>query len=143
MKNKKILFLFVAVIVLCLSTALFAACNKNDTPPSSKGDFKEGDVIVDKNENTVTEKEYDEAGREVREISHVETLYNVTYLANDASVIYLKGNKSDECTYPVTTEFPKLFPSKIWNPRFRSTATQSSSKASRKVRLWAVKRSRP
>lgn len=96
MKNKKILFLFVAVIVLCLSTALFAACNKNDTPPSSKGDFKEGDVIVDKNENTVTEKEYDEAGREVREISHVETLYNVTYLANDASVIYLKGNKSDE-----------------------------------------------
>lgn len=96
MKNKKVLFLFVAVIVLCLSTALFAACNKNDTPPPSGSSFKEGDVIVDKNENTVTEKEYDEAGREVREISHVETLYNVTYLANDASVIYLKGNKSDE-----------------------------------------------
>ena len=96
MRNKKVLFLFVAVIVLCLSTALFAACNKNDTPPPSGSSFKEGDVIVDKNENTVTEKEYDEAGREVREISHVETLYNVTYLANDASVIYLKGNKSDE-----------------------------------------------
>lgn len=96
MKNKKVLFLFVAVIVLCLSTALFAACDKNDTPPPSGSSFKEGDVIVDKNENTVTEKEYDEAGREVREISHVETLYNVTYLANDASVIYLKGNKSDE-----------------------------------------------
>lgn len=96
MKNKKVLFLFVAVIVLCLSTALFAACNKNDTPPPSGSSFKEGDVIVDKDENTVTEKEYDEAGREVREISHVETLYNVTYLANDASVIYLKGNKSDE-----------------------------------------------
>lgn len=96
MKNKKVLFLFVAVIVLCLSTALFAACNKNDTQPPSGSSFKEGDVIVDKDENTVTEKEYDEAGREVREISHVETLYNVTYLANDASVIYLKGNKSDE-----------------------------------------------
>lgn len=96
MKNKKVLFLFVAVIVLCLSTALFAACDKNDTQPPSGSSFKEGDVIVDKNENTVTEKEYDEAGREVREISHVETLYNVTYLANDASVIYLKGNKSDE-----------------------------------------------
>lgn len=94
MKNKKVLFLFVAVMVLCLSTALFAACNKTETP--SSGGFKEGDVIVDKDENTVTEKEYDEAGREVREISHVETLYNVTYLANDASVIYLKGNKSDE-----------------------------------------------
>lgn len=96
MKNKKVLVLFVAVIILCLSTALFAACNKNDTQPLSGSSFKEGDVIVDKDENTVTEKEYDEAGREVREISHVETLYNVTYLANDASVIYLKGNKSDE-----------------------------------------------
>ena len=108
MKNKKVLFLFVAVIVLCLSTALFAACNKNDTQPPSGSSFKEGDVIVDKDENTVTEKEYDEAGREVREISHVETLYNVTYLANDASVIYLKGNKSDEMYVSGYDGVPKI-----------------------------------
>lgn len=94
MKNKKIWFVFVAVLILCILTTVFVACNKNTTP--SESDFKEGDVIVKKEENTVTEKEYDAAGNEVRSISHVETVYNVTYLSNDASVIYLKGNKPDE-----------------------------------------------
>ncbi len=96
MKNKKLSFTFVVVLLLCVSTLILAACNKNNDTSSTGSDFSEGDVIVDRDDNTVTEKYYDDAGREVREISHVETLYNVTYLANDASVIYLKGNKNDE-----------------------------------------------
>ena len=48
MKNKKVLFLFVAVIVLCLSTALFAACNKNDTQPPSGSSFKMNAVHKDR-----------------------------------------------------------------------------------------------
>ena len=94
MKNKKIWFVFITLLILCISTTVFVACNK-DTPPS-ESDFKDGDIIVKKEENTVTEKEYDEAGNEVRSISHTEAEYNVTYLSNDASAIYLKGNKPDE-----------------------------------------------
>lgn len=96
MRNKKLLFIFVVLLIMCVATLTLAACNKNDDTPPTDSDFSEGDVVIDKEDVTITEKEYDNAGNELREISRVETTYNVTYLSNDASVIYLKGNKPNE-----------------------------------------------
>ncbi len=99
MKHKsKLMLLIVAIVVACLVATIFVACDKtpSDNDNSQPSGFTEGSVIIDKDETTVTEKYYDAAGTEVKEISRLETLYNVTYMANEGAVIYLKGEKANE-----------------------------------------------